>query len=236
MGLSLIIVAALVMIAGITRMVFRFSRVVSRPVTTDEEKGNPGWIPRTVNAAQAVIAELAIHKNFRDCAEEPKPPWYRGKRFIHWSIMWGFIGLLIATTANWVLDMTIGKDPGQPVVLWHPTRLLGTVAGIFMVYGAAMAIVQRWTKPDKYFSHSLLSDWLFLWLLFLAGITGFIVEITVYLPHGATWIYIALLIHVVISMEVVILLPFTKFAHAIYRPTALFIHNLIRPATVQEKT
>lgn len=234
MGLILIILAAVAMIVGILRLVFRLSQVIPREAGGDE-KENPGWFPRVVNAALAVMTELAIHQNFRDCEEEPKVPWYRGKRFIHWSIMWGFIGLLIATTANWLLDMTVGKDPGQPIAVWHPTRLLGTVAGIFMVYGTAAAIIQRWTKPDKYFSHSLLSDWLFLWLLFLAGVTGFIVEITVYLPHGATWIYIALLIHVVISMEVVILLPFTKFAHAVYRPTALFIHSIVRPAAGQRK-
>jgi nitrate reductase gamma subunit len=105
---------------------------------------------------------------------------------------------------------------------------LGTVAGLFMVYGTGAAIVQRWLKPDKYFSHSLLSDWLLLWLLFLAGITGFMVEATVYLSRGADWMYVVLLVHVVVSMEVVVLLPFTKFAHAVYRPIALFVHNFIR--------
>ena len=80
-------------------------------------------------------------------------------------------------------------------------------------------------KPDKYFSHSLLSDWLFLWLLFLTGLTGFVVEITLYFPQGTTWGYIIFLIHVVLGMEIVFLLPFTKFAHAMYRPLALLILN-----------
>jgi nitrate reductase gamma subunit len=61
------------------------------------------------------------------------------------------------------------------------------------------------------------------------------VEITVYLPHGAGWIYMILLVHVVISMELVVLLPFTKFAHAVYRPLALFIHNMYRPAAGQKE-
>ncbi len=234
MGLALIIVAAVAMIAGIVRLVIRLSRVL--PYRTGaEETPTPGWFSRIAHGFTAVAQELATNKSFRDCEEEPSVPWYLRKRFIHWSIMWGFLGLLLATMLDWILDMTVGKDPGQPVALWHPTRLLGTVAGIFLVYGTAVAIIQRWAKPDKYFSHSLLSDWLFLWLLFLAGVTGFIVELTVYLPHGATWMYIVFLVHVVISMEVVILLPFTKFAHAVYRPIALLIHNTLWPAASVRK-
>jgi nitrate reductase gamma subunit len=142
--------------------------------------------------------------------------------------MCGFLGLLLATIADWILNVTAGKEPGQPVYLWHPTRLLGTLAGILLVYGTAAAIYLRWAKRGRSFSHSMLSDWLLLWLLFLAGLTGFVVEFSIYMPAGSTWIYIALLVHVVISMEVVLLLPFTKFAHAVYRPVALFLHHYFR--------
>jgi nitrate reductase gamma subunit/ferredoxin len=227
-GLVLISFAGLMMIVGVLRMIFHLSSAIERPSGNGNE--GPGWFSfsRVGNAARAVISELAAHTSFRDCEEEPKLPWYRGKRFVHWSIMWGFVGLLIATITDWVLDAAFGKAPGQPSPLWFPPRLLGTVAGIFLVYGTGAAIIQRWTRPDKYFSHSLLSDWLLVWLLFLAGVTGFVVEIGLYMPSGASWMYIALVVHAVLGMEVVILLPFTKFAHAIYRPVALFIHNLIR--------
>jgi nitrate reductase gamma subunit/ferredoxin len=230
LGVGVIVLAVLAMIVGVMRMVLRLSGTLSLPGEPAEEK-KPKWLSRVVEAGLAVAAELAVHGSFRDCEEQPKLPWYRGKRFIHWSIMWGFIGLLIATAADWMLQMAVGKAPGQAVPIWQPTRLLGTVAGVFVVYGTAAAIIQRWIKPDKYFSHSLLSDWLFLWLLFLAGVTGSVVEVSVYLAAGAPWMYAALLIHVIIGMEVVIVLPFTKFAHAIYRPVALFIHNYIRPVT-----
>jgi len=229
LGLLVIVLAAIAMVVGVLRMSVRLSRSIERPsVATDAEP--TGRMARIVQATRAVAAELAIHQSFRDCEEQPKASWYAGRRFIHWAIMWGFIGLLIATGADWLLDMTVGKDPGQPVALWHPTRLLGTLAGVLMVYGAGASIILRWTRPEKYFTHSLLSDWLFLWLLFLAGATGFVVEAAVYLPTGADWMYVALLIHVVVSMEVALLLPFTKFAHAVYRPIALFLHNYLRPS------
>jgi nitrate reductase gamma subunit/ferredoxin len=227
LGLLVILVAVIATVVGILRMARRLSGSIARPpAATDAQP--PGRRVRIIQAARAVSKELAVHRSFRDCQEQPKTTWYTGRRFIHWAIMWGFIGLLIATGLDWLLDMTVGKDPGQPVALWHPTRLLGTVAGVLMVYGTGASIIQRWTRPDKYFAHSLLSDWLFLWLLFLAGVTGFVVEVAVYLPSGANWMYVALLVHVVVSMEVVLLLPFTKFAHAVYRPVALFLHNYLK--------
>jgi hypothetical protein len=32
----------------------------------------------------------------------------------------------------------------------------------------------------------------------------------------------------VVAMEVIVLLPFTKFAHSVYRPLALLVHELSR--------
>ena len=225
-GLAAIGLAALSMVVGVGRMVMYLSRTVPRPEAEEEDEDGPGWVARFVRAVSAVAAELTLQSRFGECDDQPAPPWYLGRRFMHWSIMWGFIGLLVATSIDYLLLLVAGKVPGAPEPIWDPTRLLGTVAGVFLVYGTAVAIIQRSRKPGKYYSHSLLSDWLFLWLLFLGGVTGFVVELTVYLPEGATWVYIAFLIHVVIGMEVVVLLPFTKFAHAIYRPMALLIHNM----------
>jgi nitrate reductase gamma subunit len=73
---------------------------------------------------------------------------------------------------------------------------------------------------------SFASDWLFLWLLWLAGSTGFVVELALYLPEPPAWGYALFLFHVAVAMELVLLAPFTKFAHAVYRPAALFLQAL----------
>ena len=72
-------------------------------------------------------------------------------------------------------------------------------------------------------SRRLASDWLFLGLLFLVGLTGFILEALVYLPSVGSAGYAVFLVHVVLAMELLVLLPFTKFAHALYRPLAFGI-------------
>ena len=229
-GLAVIVLAFLAGIAGIIRLITRLSSTLSS-VSVEEEKRRKRTdvIKRFIFALKSVASEIAIEKRYRDCEEnETEIPWYRKRWFMHWSIMWGFIGLAAATGLDYVWMIFGDKIPGQPDPLWWPNRLLGNISGLLLIYGTASAIFSRITKPDKYSSHSLLSDWLFLWLLLFTGITGFIVEITIYLPMGTTWGYIIFLIHVVLGMEIVFLLPFTKFAHAMYRPLALLIYNFTR--------
>jgi ferredoxin len=231
-GLILFAVAGVAALGGIARMTLRLRRAVARrkaEEAKDDEKG-AGLFARIMPALKNVIAELAAQKRYRDCEEEPKAPWYRGRWFVHMSIMWGFIGLGVATALDYLLMIVADKVPGQPDPLWWPTRLLGTVAGLLLMYGTSVALVERYRRPDKYASHSLLSDWLFLWLLWLAGLTGFVLEAALYLPTMSAWGYIVFLVHVVVAMEVIVLLPFTKFAHSVYRPLALLIHELSRPA------
>lgn len=227
LGLAVIVAAVIIALVGVLRMikVMKGSLEYAQTGEKTDQKSSP-LISRLIPAVKNVAAELAVLKRYRDCEEEPKPPWYVSHWFIHWTIMWGFIGLLVATSLDYLLMMVADKIPAQPDPLWYPTRMLGNVAGLVLMYGTSLAIIYRFTKPDKYYSHSLLSDWLFLWLLFLAGLTGFIVELAIYLPTGTIWGYVIFFVHVVIGMEIVVLLPFTKFAHAVYRPLALLIHNL----------
>jgi nitrate reductase gamma subunit/ferredoxin len=175
-------------------------------------------------AVRDTVRELAAQKNFEDCQAQDgtrAEPWYLGQRTIHLAIMWGFLGLWAATALDFLF-----KTPGSYVPLWYPARLLGTAAGIVLLYGTTVAMVRRLTPArGSAFAHSLLSDWLLLGLLWVVALTGFILEIAVYQPRGSTWAYAAALVHVVLALELLILMPFTKFAHALYRPIALGIFH-----------
>ena len=230
-GLAVIGLALITAIAGIMRMVIKLSSILS-PLGVDEEvkKNKRNIIKRFVFAIKDVVVEIATEKRYRNCEENgPQHPWYRSRWFIHWSIMWGFIGLAGATGLDYIWMILADKIPGQPDPLWWPNRLLGNISGLLLIYGCTLAIFARIKQSDKYSSHSLFSDWLFLWLLLITGLTGFIVELSIYLPMGTTWGYIIFLIHVVLGMEIVFLLPFTKFAHVMYRPLALLIYNFAGP-------
>ena len=60
---------------------------------------------------------------------------------------------------------------------------------------------------------------------FASGVSGFALEAALYLPPQ-TWGYWMLLGHVTVAMEMMLLLPFTKFAHVIYRTVALYLGAL----------
>ncbi len=176
----------------------------------------------------SIGVESLGQKRYReDCqASEAPTAWYRRTWVMHAATMIGFLGLLLATTLDFGLDVIGVKDTGEPVPLWYPVRLLGTVAGVMMMYGASGLMLRRWRKEGRTVRHSFTSDWMFLWLLWLAGLTGFVIELGLYLPSPPLWGYVLFLVHVAIAMELTLLVPFTKFAHAIYRPVSLFLGSL----------
>ncbi len=225
MGLLVIFVALFFMAFGVVRLVRLLSCAETHPdAPLTGQRAN--LLRRQLAAIGKVAAEMATEKRYRTCTEESHLPWYRSRWFMHGAIMWGFLGLAAATGFDYLLLILAGKVPGQPEALWHPTRLLGTLAGVLVVFGTTRALVSRIKKPEKYSSHSLLSDWLFLWLLLLGTVTGFVVEIALYLPQGTVWGYVVFLVHVILGMEIVLLFPFTKFAHAVYRPVVLLLQEL----------
>jgi heterodisulfide reductase subunit C len=220
-GQAVIIIAGIIALMSLVTMVSRLNKALSQTANNasfaqDEEEAQLSfWTP-----LKHAIYEVAAQSRFDQCDSESQP-WYLGRRFVHLSIMWGFLGLLAATA----LDLFF-KQPFSQVPIYYPMRLLGTVAGLFVLYGTSVALINRIRQPDKYATHSLLSDWLFLGFLWGVTLTGFIVEIGVYLPTGPFWAYVVFLVHVVAAMMLVLLVPFTKFAHAVLRPVALFIHEL----------
>lgn len=223
-GQAVMVIAGIIVVLSLVTMVNGLNKALNGTVSDAANGANAGeelnesrlgfWM-----ALKSAIYEVASQTRFGRCDSEPVP-WYLGRRFVHLSIMWGFLGLLAATG----LDLLF-KEPFSHVPIYYPMRLLGTVAGLFVLYGTSIALANRIRQPDKYSSHSLLSDWLFLGFLWGVTLTGFIVEIAVYLPPGSGGAYIVFLVHAVAAMMLVLLLPFTKFAHAVLRPVALFMHE-----------
>jgi ferredoxin/nitrate reductase gamma subunit len=198
--------------------------------------GNPGVRYNWMHALwEAVAVEALAQRRFRsDCETATvKQAWYLQKWFVHASILWGFLGLLLATALDYGMDLLGAKETGTWVQFWHPVRLLGTLAGLLLVYGASLALLRRIRKTDEAARYSTISDWAFLILLWLTGVSGFLLELGVYLPHPAPWMYWTLLGHISVAAELLLLLPFTKFAHALYRTIALCF-DALKPVPVAD--
>jgi hypothetical protein len=63
-------------------------------------------------------------------------------------------------------------------------------------------------------------------MMWLAAVSGFLLEVSLYLTQPPVWGYWMMLGHVVVAMELVLLAPFTKFAHVFYRTVALYMAAL----------
>ncbi len=111
----------------------------------------------------------------------------------------GLSWALLATALDYALDLLGLKATGTWVHFWHPVRLLGTLAGLLLLYGTSLSLIRRLRKADETSTHSTVSDWAFLILLWLTGVSGFLLEIAVYLPSPAPWMYWTLVGHITVA-------------------------------------
>jgi nitrate reductase gamma subunit len=145
--------------------------------------------------------------------------------------MWGFIAMIIATTVDYLF-----KPIGSPVPPWYSMRLLGLVGGLVCLYGLTIAISRRISGKETPYDKSSFSDWFFLLLLTGTVLTGLVTEIVVYLPHPTVFGYVTFLTHIVLAMDILILMPLTKFAHVVYRTLALALHEWALAPAPQKAT
>lgn len=215
-----VFVAGLLGIVNMARGIARQSGVTLRSLLA----GRAALRRSASGAWQALAVEALAQRRYRaDCETAAgNVPWFRQRWFIHAATMWGFLGLLAATALDYGLAVAGIKETGAPVPIWYPVRLLGTLAGLLLVYGTSMLIWRRLRRADRSVRTSTAADWTFLLLLEITGVTGFALELALYLPSAPAWGYWMFLFHVAVAIELVLLAPFMKFAHAIYRPLALF--------------
>lgn len=232
-GILVMVLVGLASLLAIFNMISRMARVNSVSIKDMVGGLRMNWLGAFWEAVG--VQSLAQKRYREECdTEENRKIWYLSKWFVHAATMWGFLGLLLATVLDYLLDILGLKVTGGAVPIWYPTRLLGTLAGLLFTYGVTVLLMKRWRAADKAHSYSRPSDWIFLTLLWVCGITGFIIEIALYLPGAPVWGYWTFLLHVSASITLLLLLPFTKFAHALYRVTALYFHAL-KPLPVPTK-
>jgi nitrate reductase gamma subunit/ferredoxin len=218
----IVVIAGLVGVASMVRNVGRREGVSVRSAL-----GSRAGLGRTGRALWSAIGRESFGQvRFRaECEADAVAmavPWYRRRWLVHALVVWGFVGLLAATGFDYGLALLGIKETGTPVPLWYPVRLLGTVAGAALVYGSTVLIVDRWRASNRSVVKSTTADWILLALLWVTAVTGFAIELALYLPGAPAWGYWLFLVHVAVAMELVLLAPFMKLAHAVYRPVALF--------------
>lgn len=211
-GIFLFAAVGLSVLSGVAATVVRYRSECRRD-------GIPLRLSALPGAIVSAVAEALAHQRFRDCGTDgPAPlaqPWYRRPWVVHASVMGGFLAMLLATTLDYLL-----KPIGSPVPPWYPMRLLGALGGLVCLFGLSIMIFTPQSDPEAHWRRRTLADWFFPVLLACTVLTGLAAEVLVYLP-ATTAGHAVVLTHVVLAMDLIAMLPFTRFAHVLYRPLAL---------------
>jgi ferredoxin len=229
-----IVVMVLVVLAGLVGVASMVKSIGGREgVTWSSVLGSRAALARTGRALWSSIGreslgQAVFRKECEADAVARAVPWYRRRAIVHMMVVWGFLGLLAATGLDYGLALLGIKETGTLVPIWYPVRLLGTVAGAALLYGTTVLIIDRYRAANRSVVTSTVADWMLLALLWVVAATGFAIELALYLPSAPVWGYWIFLVHVATAMELVLLAPFMKLAHAVYRPVALFFVALSR--------
>lgn len=203
-----------------------------------------------IQSAYRVIMDLMIHKNFNRCKTNS------GRYYAHFFVLYGFIGALIATAIvvvnifgeklglfprflpehmNLPLGMLLGAEPENYTIemIGLFTKLFGVFAGTLLVIGGLLMLIKRYQAPETE-SKSNYNDMLFLWVLWGVAATGMLL---VFLRIGQlpAIAYPTYFVHLVLVYFLLWYMPFSKFAHMIYRflgLTFLTMHGRVNKAEV----
>ena len=213
-GVALFVAVGFCTAFGVVSMFARFWRARRDEGVQLEIGALPG-------ALATALLDALLHRRFQLCGKEQETtdksaePWHLRAWVVHACVMGGFLAMLLATTLDYLL-----KPIGSPVSPLYPMRLLGASGGLVCLYGLAIILARRIRAAEIPWRKSAFSDWFFPVLLAATVITGLVTEIGVYVPMGSagrTFFFV----HVVLAMDLVAMLPLTKFAHVLYRTVGL---------------
>lgn len=144
--------------------------------------------------------------------------------FEHFILVLGYLSLLFTTVfLNWFSSQSI-------VVI-----VLGYIESAIIFIVTFDFVRRRIKKENEISKHSHPSDWLFVIWLFLIGLTAFVVRLFIDLNflENNIWLY---LVHLIVMVQwALLIVPFGKWTHFLYRSFALYFNNLIVAAQKLDK-
>ncbi|MBI4493082.1 MAG: quinone-interacting membrane-bound oxidoreductase complex subunit QmoC [Chloroflexi bacterium] len=166
------------------------------------------------------LLDILQHRKFRQCQAEPVGTRRTHQEHLfgaHLAIFYGFLGLTLTTASVMIGLYVFGYFTPWP--LWHPVKILGNVSGAAVAIALVVFALRRnpdQARPGK----NTYSDWLFLWILFLTVGTGFLSQ-GLRMLEMAVLAYPTYFMHLVFVFFLLAYIPYTKFAHLVYRTVAL---------------
>ncbi len=194
-----------------------------------------GLVPSLIRVATTIFR----HDKFGKCGDQET------RRWAHLGAFYGFAALFaVSVWAVIALYMINPLIPGHDNDLHYPFgldlfgfpwKLLANLGAIALIGGCVLAIRDR-TSGKEQSSASTNFDWVFVWLLLIVGVSGLLTQVLRWVidpgVYGAehplsTWTapeylaYAIYFVHLVVVFGLLVYLPYSKFAHVLYRTAAL---------------
>ncbi len=163
------------------------------------------------------LLETMKHNRFRECTANTD----RVKG--HLPLVLGFIGAFILTCWSAFRQDILGliwPSFHGPLPLTDPFKTLANISAIALLYGASVLWRNRLKLEQRGKASRTFYDWFLIWEIVAVGITGLGAELLRWagMPTLGYSIYF---LHLVSVLMLFLYMPYTKFAHIVYRTTAM---------------
>jgi quinone-modifying oxidoreductase, subunit QmoC len=191
-------------------------------------KGTPFAVPWWLYFKE--LYQLPWHfftqKRYSECEKKREHPFFM-PWFVHLGLMLGYVTMLV------LVMVFIEQLQAGPEIQWR-VHIFGYLATIGLIAGTIYFIRNRMKKNYVQYKKSHGTDWVFVILLFFIVLTG----IAQHVFHRTGLFELANITYVIHLMFVVpwlLRMPFTKWAHLIYRPLAMYLAAVRRDALAQQE-
>jgi quinone-modifying oxidoreductase subunit QmoC len=164
-------------------------------------------------ALTGAVIDIAAHRKFSSCDHGvPK------RRWGHFLVMWGFVG---AAVTSGILVVYMYGLHTYPLPLDHWVKWLGNISAVALVIGGVLLFVNRLKTGDKLVGQTTAFDRFFLMTVLGVIGTGVLTEGFRFVAVPVELALAMYILHLGAILTLFITLPYSKFAHILYRTLAM---------------
>ncbi len=163
------------------------------------------------------LVEVVTHERFKKCTVN------KDRLTGHRPLMWAFLALTFVTGYSLFTQDVLGffiPEMHGPLSMMNPVKMLANVAAVGMIIGTAVLWSNRKKLEAEGQASATFYDWFLLWLIMAVGVTGLVAEVFRLVGFAGLG-YGTYYLHLVSVMMLFLYMPYTKFAHLVYRTTAM---------------
>lgn len=163
------------------------------------------------------VKETLAHKRFNECGAN------KSRTYGHMPLVFSFMALLAVTGYSFIRKDIAGlfyPELHGPIPMSDPFKILANIAAIALITGIIIIWVNRSRLEETGKATPTYYDWFLIGVITTVGITGLAAQMMrlIEIPVLA---YLFYYLHLVSVLMLFFYMPYTKFAHMVYRTFAM---------------